>query len=198
MNAAPPSSKSTQRLVPSSAETRAEDLERRRELGQFFTPPLVAGFIWEMLEIIHGGRFSAGTQMIDPACGEGIFLCVAAGHGLPAQSLFGVDIDEKPCRRRVAGNCGRAIGIVRRLLCCRAAQFSESRLRARNPGSCQMGLCREQQRCGSRLLGVRTVANPEVRRAERGGTNPLPLARDCADLHFVNGAEDLFVGHWLC
>ena len=94
MNAAPASPKSKQRPVSTAAEARGEDLERRREIGQFFTPAPVAGFIWEMLETIHGGRFSAGTRIIDPACGEGVFLCVAADHGLPAKSLFGADIDE--------------------------------------------------------------------------------------------------------
>jgi len=72
----------------------AKDLERRRELGQFFTSPNVAEFIWKMLEIIHGARFRANTRLIDPACGEGVFLRVANEQGgLPTKSLFGADID---------------------------------------------------------------------------------------------------------
>ena len=70
------------------------NLERRRELGQFFTSPPVAGFIWDLLEVIHGGRFSVNTRLIDPACGEGVFLRIAHERGgLPGKNLFGADID---------------------------------------------------------------------------------------------------------
>jgi hypothetical protein len=55
----------------------------------------VAGFIWDLLEVIQGKRFQANTRLIDPACGEGVFLRVAhEGGGLPAKRLFGADIDE--------------------------------------------------------------------------------------------------------
>src|SRR5439155_8509849 len=48
-----------------------------------------------MLEIIHGKRFSEGTRVIDPACGEGVILRAAIERmELPAGNLFGVDIDE--------------------------------------------------------------------------------------------------------
>jgi hypothetical protein len=64
-------------------------------LGQFFTSPEVAGFIWDLLEVIHGRRFPASTRVIDPACGEGVFLRVAHERGgLPAKSLCGADIDK--------------------------------------------------------------------------------------------------------
>src|SRR5438046_4199606 len=95
MNAAPPP-KMKPKLRESSvfAGARADDLERRRELGQFFTSPEVAGFIWDLLEVIHGKRFPASTRLIDPACGEGVFLRVAHERGgLPAKNLFGADID---------------------------------------------------------------------------------------------------------
>jgi type I restriction-modification system DNA methylase subunit len=78
----------------SVSDSRNGDLERRRELGQFFTSPPVAGFIWDLLEVIHGGRFQVNTRLIDPACGEGVFLRVAHERGgLPAKNLFGADID---------------------------------------------------------------------------------------------------------
>ena len=95
MNAAPPLKiKPKVRRSSASAEAAAEDLERRPELGQFFTSPDVAGFIWNFLEVIHGKRFSANTRLIDPACGEGVFLRVAHERvGLPAKNLFGADID---------------------------------------------------------------------------------------------------------
>ena len=95
MNATPLKLKPTSRQSLASAEAPADDLERRRELGQFLTPPDVAGFIWDLLEVIHGKRFPASAHLIDPACGEGVFLRVAHERGeLPAKSLFGADIDE--------------------------------------------------------------------------------------------------------
>lgn len=94
MNVAPPKLKLPPRQSLSTAEALADDLERRRELGQFFTSPEVAGFIWDLLEVIHHRRFPANTRLIDPACGEGIFLRVAHQRGgLPAKCLFGADID---------------------------------------------------------------------------------------------------------
>ena len=95
MNAAPLKVKPMFRQPLASAEVSADDLERRRELGQFLTPPDVAGFIWDLLEVIQGKRFHANTRLIDPACGECVFLRVAHERGgLPAKSLFGTDIDE--------------------------------------------------------------------------------------------------------
>ena len=76
------------------ADSRNGDLERRRELGQFFTSPAVTSFIWDLLGVIHGGPFPAHTRFIDPACGEGVFLRVAHERsGIPAKNLFGADID---------------------------------------------------------------------------------------------------------
>jgi N-6 DNA methylase len=94
MNAAPLKLKPTSRQSLAAAEAPADNLERRRELGQFFTSSYVAGFIWDLLEVIHGGRFPANTRLIDPACGEGVFLRVAHEQGgFPAKNLFGADID---------------------------------------------------------------------------------------------------------
>jgi predicted RNA methylase len=93
--------KRSRKLETQASEVAAEssvvsnDLERRREIGQFFTPPLVAAFVWDMLEIIHGSGFSPRTRVIDPACGEGVFLRVAVERGkIAADCLFGADIDE--------------------------------------------------------------------------------------------------------
>ena len=64
-------------------------------MGQFFTSPEVAAFIWDLLEVIHGKRFATPTRLIDPACGEGVFLRVAHERGgLAAKHLFGADIDD--------------------------------------------------------------------------------------------------------
>jgi len=49
----------------------------------------------DFLEAIHGAKFSPSTRLIDPACGEGVFLRVAHERGgLPPTGLFGADIDE--------------------------------------------------------------------------------------------------------
>jgi hypothetical protein len=50
MNVAAPNPKPKRKLPSPNAEERANDLERRRELGQFFTPVGVAGFMWDFLE----------------------------------------------------------------------------------------------------------------------------------------------------
>lgn len=79
--------------APTAVGTR--DLERRREIGQFFTPPEVACFVWEMLDIIHPSGFPPQTRVIDPSCGEGVFLQVSAERTrLEPERLFGADIDE--------------------------------------------------------------------------------------------------------
>jgi len=95
MNVAAPNPKLKHRVPSPSAEERSNDLERRRELGQFFTPVGVAGFMWELLEIIQSSAFPANTRLIDPACGDGVFLRVVNERGcLRAECLFGADIDE--------------------------------------------------------------------------------------------------------
>jgi hypothetical protein len=51
--------------------------------------------MWDFLEAIHGRPFHKGLSVVDPACGDGVFLRTVADHaGLSAASLFGVDIDE--------------------------------------------------------------------------------------------------------
>jgi N-6 DNA methylase len=69
------------------------DLERRRGLGQFFTPPDVAAFMWEMVQILRGHPWHADETVIDPACGDGAFLRVAIEHGQKPSSCYGLDID---------------------------------------------------------------------------------------------------------
>jgi hypothetical protein len=94
MNVTTAKLKPTTRQTFAVVEATANDLERRRALGQFFTSREVAGFMWDLLEVIHGKRFSANTRLIDPACGEGVFLRVANERGgLLAKSLFGADVD---------------------------------------------------------------------------------------------------------
>jgi hypothetical protein len=95
MNRAAPKLKPMPQQPAPALERSTNGLETKRELGQFFTPSEVAGFIWDLLEVIHGDRFPADTRLIDPACGEGVFLRVARERGrLPAECLFGADIDQ--------------------------------------------------------------------------------------------------------
>jgi hypothetical protein len=94
MNVASSSCKGLQGTRSRSIE-RENDLERRRELGQFFTPKEVAGFMWNFLKVIHGTAFSRTTTVIDPACGDGVFLRVIREQGhLSPENMFGTDIDE--------------------------------------------------------------------------------------------------------
>lgn len=71
-----------------------DDLERRRGLGQFFTPTAVAEFMWDMVHLLRGHKLPTAARIIDPACGEGIFLQVARARGCRPEQLFGADIDE--------------------------------------------------------------------------------------------------------
>ena len=65
--------------------------ERKKRLGQFFTPPAIVEF---MLELVG---FDPMWKVIDPACGEGIFLlkCLERGCG----AVAGVDIDPEAIER---------------------------------------------------------------------------------------------------
>jgi predicted Rossmann fold nucleotide-binding protein DprA/Smf involved in DNA uptake/predicted RNA methylase len=76
------------------ALSEQDELERRRSLGQFFTPLDVARFIWEMAESLHGEKWSRTARVVDPACGEGVFLHVAIERGHDPQHCFGFDVDE--------------------------------------------------------------------------------------------------------
>ena len=57
----------------------------QRQLGQYWTPEVLADF---MLDI---AQFQPHWKVIDPACGEGVFLKRALERG--AQQVVGIDID---------------------------------------------------------------------------------------------------------
>lgn len=83
-------------LAPKECDNilKMDSLLVKQQLGQFFTPPQVVDFIYKMLEKIGGGFHS--PKIIDPACGEGIFLKHAYDHLITKQSnLYGCDIDPK-------------------------------------------------------------------------------------------------------
>lgn len=65
---------------------------RRLELGQWFTPREVADLALA-LAIPSTLRRDPGWRVLDPACGEGIFLARARAAGVPATGLFGVEVD---------------------------------------------------------------------------------------------------------
>ena len=72
----------------------------KQALGQFFTPPEVVSFIYDVLKVILSGdgKWTRGKypSVIDPACGEGIFLKMALDKKFTRPKyVFGVDIDER-------------------------------------------------------------------------------------------------------
>ncbi len=70
-------------------------LEKKTALGQYFTPPTVVEFMYEMLWCIMPEKDKQKPKLIDPACGEGVFLkfVLDTKITLPEQ-IYGVDIDE--------------------------------------------------------------------------------------------------------
>ena len=75
--------------------TLLDSLEDRKARGAFFTPPAIADFLARWA--IHG---NAGAKVLDPTCGEGVFLLAAArelravggSEGKLDQQVFGVDL----------------------------------------------------------------------------------------------------------
>lgn len=68
------------------------DKVRQKDLGQFFTPLEVVSFMYDFLELI--GDLPEDPKIIDPACGEGIFLKYALENGITiGENLYGIDID---------------------------------------------------------------------------------------------------------
>ncbi|MCP4443737.1 MAG: N-6 DNA methylase [Myxococcales bacterium] len=61
----------------------------RQQLGQWFTPQPVADLA---LTLALRGR-SESAEVLDPSCGDGVFLREAAARGLPPAQLIGVDVD---------------------------------------------------------------------------------------------------------
>ena len=82
--------------------------ERARELGQYFTPREAAGFV---LEAARGLVGCAGPiRLLDPACGDGVFLELALERGAAARSdVFGIEIDPDHAR------AGSRLGLGERL-----------------------------------------------------------------------------------
>ena len=74
-------------------------MNNKQALGQFFTPPTVVSFIYDILKLIFNKeeKWLQGkhASVIDPACGEGIFLKIALEKKFTKPKyVFGIDIDE--------------------------------------------------------------------------------------------------------
>ncbi len=72
--------------------TAADARTTRKGAGQFYTPPEVARFLVELLGVV-APRMRAPDSVIDPACGQGVFL-EAAVEVLPQvpSRIVGVDL----------------------------------------------------------------------------------------------------------
>jgi type I restriction-modification system DNA methylase subunit len=76
-------------MLPQVAEK-----QKKKELGQYFTPENVVAFMYEMVKLFLPKRTKKLIKIIDPACGEGIFLKYALEHKITSRvNLFGCDID---------------------------------------------------------------------------------------------------------
>ncbi|HEU5100146.1 MAG TPA: N-6 DNA methylase [Roseiflexaceae bacterium] len=62
----------------------------RRAYGQFFTPERVVACCYQLLT----GALPSAPRIVDPACGDGVFLRYAAANALTvAERLYGCDLD---------------------------------------------------------------------------------------------------------
>jgi len=73
-------------------------MTQKKELGQFFTPKQIVDFMYDLV------GFCPTWKVIDPACGEGVFLLSALQRG--CATVCGIDIDKKAiedCRSNLLG-----------------------------------------------------------------------------------------------
>ena len=97
-----------------------DDKQKKQDLGIFYTPPEVVGFIFDILNIWKGkedkltGRWESRKHfpsVIDPAVGEGIFLKTALEKNFTIPKyVFGVDIDEEVKEKWVKINLLKSFG----------------------------------------------------------------------------------------
>lgn len=70
--------------------------QKKKDWGQYFTPPEVVDFMYRIVKIFLPKRTSRYLKVIDPACGEGVFLKYAFENKITTRvNLFGCDIDPK-------------------------------------------------------------------------------------------------------
>ena len=76
--------------------------ERRLERGQWYTPRAVADLTLSLAWPAHGRI----PRVLDPTCGDGVFLLGARERGVPCDRIVGVDIDAeavRQCRDTIEG-----------------------------------------------------------------------------------------------
>jgi N-6 DNA Methylase len=83
---------------------------RRRALGQYFTPPEVAAFALRTVRAAAGAAMGRTPRLIDPACGEGVFLLAALEQDRSWQpNVVGLDLDAELAEHwRISGLAARA------------------------------------------------------------------------------------------
>jgi len=65
----------------------------KTRLSQYFTPPCVVRFIWQVLEVV-GARLAQDTRVIDPAAGLGGLVDWALeSDRLKPENVFGIELD---------------------------------------------------------------------------------------------------------
>ena len=70
--------------------------QKKKDLGQYFTPPEVVDFMYRMVKVFLPKKIHRFIKIIDPACGEGVFLKYAYENKITTRvNLFGCDIDPK-------------------------------------------------------------------------------------------------------
>ncbi len=81
------------------------DSRERLGLGQWFTPPDVADLVLGLvLPEKDSQRADPRLRVLDPACGEGVFLARARSAGVRGECLFGCEIESRAlqvCRQQL-------------------------------------------------------------------------------------------------
>ncbi len=81
--------------------------DRRHALGQWFTPPVVADLALSMALPAGASAMQGRLRILDPACGDGVFLHRATARGL--HNLCGIEIDPSAASATRAGVPGAEI-----------------------------------------------------------------------------------------
>ncbi len=94
-------------LVSPNAET-VKTVDRKKELGAYYTSALVARFL------LRWAVKSGKEIVLDPSSGEGVFLAAAAERihhlgGNPRRQVYGVEIDAATCQRLASSSLRESI-----------------------------------------------------------------------------------------
>jgi len=97
------------------SEEQKEERKKQKAIGQFFTPQIAVEFIYDMLKVQldREEKWVKGKSpsVIDPACGEGVFLKIALNKKITKPNyVFGIDIDEEVKEKWADINLLKAFG----------------------------------------------------------------------------------------